>query len=1164
MDESGAWHGDEGIETIFHQALKLGPDERAPYLDRACGDDPALRERVEKLLGAEQHAGGFMRDPAAPDPQDAAEGPGDTIGPYKLLQVIGEGGMGTVYMADQTEPVQRRVALKIVKPGMDSGEVVARFEAERQALALMDHHGIAKVFDAGETQSGRPYFAMELVKGISITEYCDQHRLKPRERLELFVQVCRAVHHAHQKGVIHRDIKPANVLVADYDDKAVPKVIDFGVAKATGPQLTEKTMFTQFGQILGTFEYMSPEQAKLNQLDVDTRADIYSLGVLLYELLTGTTPFDRGRLQVVGFEELLRIIREEEPPKPSTRISTLGERTETVAASRGGDARQLRRSLSGDLDWIVMRAMDKDRNRRYESAASLADDIERFLADAPVHACPPSTAYRMKKFVRRHRGQVTAAGALVLVLILGLVGTSYGFVRANEARERAVGVNFRMGFDRGLRLCEDGHVGHGMLWLARALELCPDDAPDMERVVRANLSAWRRELNALEMVFPHEAPVIAVAFSPDGKWLATGGEDFIAQVWDLRTGKPVGEPMRHRGDVHELEFSADGTLLLSADYRRTAFLWDPRSGKRIHTLDHAAGASPRELVVLTATGGVLGAAFRPPHDAQLVTSCGDGTIMIWDTRTGEKTQAQLPKTAHRHMVHDVAVSADGKRILTGSHDSTAKLWDFDSCTLLATFKHDTQVVTADFRGNDQIVTGDAAGNVLLWSIKDALAAKDHIARFSTEDYLARWRHRGTVHRLRVNRDGTLIFSGSFDNTARLWNPDGDGAAVGAAFEHQAAVWAVAFAHDGERVATACDDNVARVWRPAPGQSVRIVHHEISFDHSAVASPGGRFMLVKTDDETAVVHDVVNKARLCTLRHKGGIRAFAVSPDLRHVLTGGTDGSCRVWDVAKGAPAFDAYQHGNGVWSVDISADGLLGVSGAFDGSVVVRDLRTGAVRRIPVAFRVQGVAFSPDSTRLFVGGSDKRGHVFSLKTGNQLLLMEGHLSAVFSPSFSRDGDRIVTASHDNTARVWDAATGEPISAPMRHPGPLSWSVGTAFSPDGKTIAATCDDGSVRVWDVATSRPIGPALRLRNRVLGVSFGSDTEIRTATPDGTSFFWEAERSPIRGDVERIKLWVEVITGFELDEEGALRALDAPTWSKRRARLRSLGGAPRAMGGR
>ena len=433
-------------KSIFLAVVEKPPAEQSDYLSEVTAGDDAVRARVEALLQAHLEADSFLERPAAQfgatldlslDQLPLAEGPGAVIGPYKLLEQIGEGGMGIVYMADQQAPVRRRVALKIIKPGMDTRQVIARFEAERQALALMDHSNIARVLDAGGTNSGRPYFVMELVRGVPITEYCDQNNLSVPARLELFVQVCHAVQHAHQKGIIHRDIKPSNVMVTVDGGRAVPKVIDFGVAKATNQQLTDKTLFTNFSQMIGTPLYMSPEQAEMTSLDVDTRADIYSLGVLLYELLTGTTPFEKLRLHDAPFDEIRRIIREEEPPKPSTRISTSRDTRTATATHRQVDPDRLGQLLCGDLDWIVMKSIDKDRNQRYETAAALARDVQRYLADEPVEACPPSAAYRFRKFARRNRVALTTAVLVSSSLVLGTFVSTWQAVRATRAEHAA-------------------------------------------------------------------------------------------------------------------------------------------------------------------------------------------------------------------------------------------------------------------------------------------------------------------------------------------------------------------------------------------------------------------------------------------------------------------------------------------------------------------------------------------------------------------------------------------------------------------------------------------------------------------------------------------------------------------------------------------------------
>jgi tetratricopeptide (TPR) repeat protein len=482
-------------EAVEHRS----PEERTAFLDKACAGDAGRRARVEELLRAYEAAGNFLqghRPPSAPvvtvdDP--IRDRPGAVIGPYKLLEQIGEGGFGVVFLAEQTQPVRRKVALKVLKPGMDTRQVVARFEAERQALALMDHPHIAKVLDGGETGSGRPYFVMELVKGQPITEYCDQAQLATRERLELFVHLCQAVQHAHQKGVIHRDLKPSNVLVTVQDTTPVVKVIDFGVAKALGQELTDKTVFTGFAQMIGTPLYMSPEQAGQSGLDVDTRSDIYSLGVLLYELLTGTTPFAKERLKEVGYDELRRIIREEEPPRPSTRISTLGEAAATVSANRRSDPKKLSRAIRGELDWIVMKALEKDRNRRYEAAGAFAADVRRYLNDEPVQACPPSAWYRLRKFARRNKTGLAVAGSLLFFIAWSAAGVGW-FARDRAARQAKAVQDLEQVLGQAELLQAQGKRTDAVAAL-RQVELLATQAPgDPSR--EARLSAVRERLDA--------------------------------------------------------------------------------------------------------------------------------------------------------------------------------------------------------------------------------------------------------------------------------------------------------------------------------------------------------------------------------------------------------------------------------------------------------------------------------------------------------------------------------------------------------------------------------------------------------------------------------------------------------------------------------------------
>jgi WD40 repeat protein/tRNA A-37 threonylcarbamoyl transferase component Bud32/tetratricopeptide (TPR) repeat protein len=631
-------------ETLFHLALEQPAAGRAAFLEGVCAD-PALRRRVEELLRNHEHPGSFLGRPAvdlgataSPHPgeeddapgasfsplaseggeeerTDAAApwtaGPGSQIGRYKLLQPIGEGGMGTVFLAEQSQPVQRRVALKLIKPGMDSKQVLARFEAERQALALMEHPNIAKVFDAGTTEAGRPFVVMELVKGVPITKYCDEHHLTPRERLALFVPVCQAVQHAHQKAIIHRDLKPSNVLVALCDGRPVPKVIDFGVAKAMGPKLTDRTLFTEFGAVVGTLEYMSPEQAELNQLDIDTRSDIYSLGVLLYELLTGTTPLERKRLKEATLLEVLRIIREEEPPRPSTRLSSTAE-LPAIAANRGLEPRKLSGLVRGDLDWIVMKCLDKDRGRRYETANGLARDVERYLADEPVLACPPSAGYRFRKFARRNkRALATAAllGVMLLVAVAAVMGYALEQRRLAEehkalaedrnalaeereqarqksnadlydvllqdaaALRRAREPGYRAKVWQNLRRAQalnvpnkppDAIRAEVLACLGDPIGLEPVEAPDVRRLPPpAKPPVFIERIDENHRAYPNAAHAVA----DNGAWLALVGAQEGSRppvtLW-AKDGRPRGSVLCPLGHVRDLKFTPDGRLLLAA------------------------------------------------------------------------------------------------------------------------------------------------------------------------------------------------------------------------------------------------------------------------------------------------------------------------------------------------------------------------------------------------------------------------------------------------------------------------------------------------------------------------------------------------------------------------------------------------------------------------
>ncbi len=734
------------LESLFAAALQEPPAERAGYLDQACADDPALRERVEDLLRAQGAAGSFLEPPAPPpldtvDEVPVAERPGAVIGPYRLMEEIGEGGMGLVFVAEQQRPVRRKVALKVIKPGMDTRQVVARFEAERQALALMDHPNIAHVFDGGTTRSGRPYFVMELVKGVPITRYCDDHHLSVRQRLELFLDVCAAVQHAHQKGVIHRDLKPSNVMVTSHDGTPVVKVIDFGVAKAVGQQLTDKTLYTQLSQMIGTPLYMSPEQAGQSGLDVDTRTDVYALGVLLYELLTGMTPFDGERLRQAGFDEMRRILREEEPARPSTRISTLGLAANTVSANRQSEPRKLSRLVRGELDWVVMRALEKDRTRRYESASAFAQDVGRYLHDEPVQACPPSLGYRLRKVVRRHKGPVLAAALLLFVLVAGIVGTTWGMLRATdaeadarqEAGQKEIALREKDGaFQVAQASARDAQEQLLVALRNQARAERTSGRPGqrfkaleaIRRAARIRVTPELRTEAIAALVLPDVEVArewngwpdgtVALAFDADFQRFARLNRTGAVTVGRLSdNGEEVIAELPARGPLalHRVWMSPDGRFVATShnrvaegiaggacvwrlDGREPALLLDVPEGMHGNAL--AFSRNGRQLAIGHAKGSVsvydltTGERVRRlantatvvhlafhPRASRLALGCQNGRVLLFDVDTG----AELPALRHPPGVsftYSVAWNPDGRRLAAGCNDRKIHIWDTET------------------------------------------------------------------------------------------------------------------------------------------------------------------------------------------------------------------------------------------------------------------------------------------------------------------------------------------------------------------------------------------------------------------------------------------------------------------------------------------------------
>ena len=761
-------------KSIFlHAASIESPVDRLNYLDQVCGGNDALRADVEQLLAEHEQSQPLLDACATVDqPQPVEFSEGATVGPYKLLQQIGEGGFGAVFMAEQQRPVRRKVALKIVKPGMDSRDVLARFEAERQALALMDHPNIAKVLDAGTTDSGRPYFVMELVKGVPVTEYCDKNRLNTRERLELFVTLCRAVQHAHQKGVIHRDIKPSNIMVTLHDGKPVPKVIDFGVSKALNQQLTEKTLFTRYGQMIGTPQYMSPEQAEMSGLDVDTRSDVYSLGVVLYELLTGHTPLHPDRLREAGFVEMQKIILDDEPPRPSVKLSTLGDNLTVVAKDRSIDPGKLQQALTGELDWIVMKALEKDRSRRYETPTNFADDVMRYLADEPIQACPPSTAYRLRKLVRRHKGPATAIVAVTLVLVIGILSTSVMYFRAEGHRRNAERLANEETTQREKAQAAEGLASQNARDLAKALYLQrirlaqrnilsdkPVDARQQLRDCPEALRDWEWHYlmrrchtdNVHQIDLPGR--VFSIQFGPAGDHLVGGLHDGSAAFVNLAS--------KHQATIGNSDTvpewimwpvaqSPDGRLLVKVDVDNTVTLWHARTRERLQTFrGHTA---PAYCV-----------AFSP--DGSRVVSAGeDYTARIWDVASGRElrtfTNLSSPWT--------VAFGPEGKRLACGGIDGEVTLWDIASGRkMFEAVEHFAPVNSVAFSPDGTRLASAGSDYVIkIWDVVQS--SRTNLGVKARDDLVG---HKMDVNCVRFNPTGTRIASSGYDGTVRIWNAE---------------------------------------------------------------------------------------------------------------------------------------------------------------------------------------------------------------------------------------------------------------------------------------------------------------------------------------------------------------------------------------------------------
>jgi len=1119
-------------ETLFDAARKLtDPAQRKAFLDAACGGDLELRRRVEVLLAAGTEADKFFADGsaalgAASEPVESpAQGgndggtvrvtlppeelPGTRIGHYKLREKIGEGGCGLVYVAEQEEPVRRRVALKVIKPGMDTRQVIARFEAERQALAMMDHPNIAKVLDAGTTGNGRPFFVMELVRGIRITDYCDQNHLDTARRLELFVQVCNAVQHAHQKGIIHRDLKPSNILVTLHDGVAVPKVIDFGIAKATEGRLTDLTVYTALHQFIGTPAYMSPEQAEMTGLDIDTRSDIYSLGVLLYELLTGNTPFDAKELLNKGLDEIRRTIREVEPPRPSTRLDTMpdAERT-TVATDRSTDAMRLRSQLRGDLDWVVMKCLEKDRNRRYDTASGLSTDLKRFLHNEPVVARPPSTAYRLTKLARRNKLALTAGTIVVLALVAGLGISTRALLREQSARrlaeDRRQDAETARGEERQQRLrAEAGELSArqfayasdmnliqqalGANNLGRAREVLQRNVPGQDQV---DLRCWewrhywrRCKSDSLFTLTQLPHSVMASSFANDGDFVVFRDIGGVIRLWDLTSRRELVE-LPASGYGRALAVTSAGLLAYgdtSTNGRPAISIWNAVTRSALGRVETASPA----LALALASNGKSVAAF-----------CEDRSVKVWDLESGKVTAtfpARPPNGMHKGVV---AFSPDASILAFGETDGRIRLFDMSTYAEKHSLNASSDGITA--------LAFSPTGNLLAsgsgFSGMETVKLWDVTTGELTNSFSG---HNSWVTALAFAPDGQTIASASGDQTIRLWDVAGR-KQPSLLRGHLDEVYSVAFSPNGKTLLSGSKDGEVMLWDTTVNRS-EDAYATLPVPVSKFAfAPRGKDLVTLNRDGKIVVWDPAaarQKEIIAAVARDG---EMAISPSGELLVVGDQTGAVRIWRlsdrsavtnfaVSAGRPLYVAFLSlGKELLTVDsqrtvrrretdawretaswamersantacVSPDGAVLASGHSDGSVTIWDAASGKQLASSARHRrlVTGVAFSPDGKLMATVGEDGLTKLWDPSPLRELQTLRGNLLAVHSVSFSDDGKRLSVGGHTKEAiKVWDVATRQEVATLA---GRGSFFYRTAFSPDANIVVSVNIDGLFHLW-----------------------------------------------------------------------------------------------------